>query len=217
MENRRRAAVIVGVLFLAAYVGIFAGGALSAPLSTPDARVLADPGVRARSIAGLVAELVLNDAAIIAIAALMFPVFRRFGEGAALALLGVRIAEAAMLAVGAAGAASLLALPGDSVPGLAPALLAFRHWSGKLSTAFFVIGAFLFYALLLRSRLVPRFLSLWGLFAAACLAAANIVGIPDLTQDFEVPMLLYFPIVLSELLTAVWFIAKGWSEPGGLR
>ncbi len=127
-----------------------------------------------------------------------------------------------LLVVGKIGVMTTLGLSDSGfTTGASPALfqtigsvaLQARFWSGKLSTVFFIIGAVIFYLILLRSRLVPRFISIWGLVSAAALTVANLAGVPDLTQSFEPAMLLYFPIVISELLVAVWLIAKGFLDP----
>ena len=56
-------------------------------------------------------------------------------------------------------------------------------------------------------------LPIWGFFAVAALAAANLLGVPDPTQGFEPAVLLYMPIFLSELILAVWLIVKGFKQP----
>ena len=67
------------------------------------------------------------------------------------------------------------------------------------------------YSLLYKSKLVPRFVSVWGLIAVASLILANVLGVPDLTHSFQPAMILYFPIVVSELLLAIWLIVKGFN------
>jgi hypothetical protein len=90
--------------------------------------------------------------------------------------------------------------------------MAGRHWAfDVINTVFFLVGALILYSMLAKSRLVPRFISVWGLIAVAALTAANIIGVPDLTQGFDPGQLLYFPIMTSELLLAIWLIAKGFN------
>jgi hypothetical protein len=220
MKPVRRTATMVGVLFLLGYLGVFLGSALYAPtLDAPDylARIFPE---RARVIRGMLIELI-NDAAVVGIAVLLFPILRRHGEGIALGYVGFRVVEAAILVVGKTSVLSLVTLSQEYIAaGAAEAssyraagafALAAREWTGKISSAFFILGAVILYSMLYKSKLVPRFISVWGLVAAASLATANLLGVPDLTQGFQPAMILYSPIVVSELLLAIWLIVKGFN------
>jgi hypothetical protein len=70
----------------------------------------------------------------------------------------------------------------------------------------FVLGALMFYVLLYQSRLVPRWLSTWGLVGAA-------LGIvPPLVSMFGLSLgILVAPLALQEMVMAVWLIAKGFN------
>ena len=70
----------------------------------------------------------------------------------------------------------------------------------------FVLGALMFYVLLYQSRLVPRWLSTWGLVGAA-------LGIvPPLGGMFGLSLgILVAPLALQEMVMAVWLIAKGFN------
>jgi len=85
-----------------------------------------------------------------------------------------------------------------------------NYWAGHMATVAFILGAILFYSLLYRSRLVPRFIAAWGLIAVVLLTAANVVA-PDITQGFEPAMLLYLPIAANELFLAIWLLMKGFN------
>ena len=91
--------------------------------------------------------------------------------------------------------------------------MAGRHWAfDVVNTVFFIVGAVMLYSMLVKSKLVPRIISIWGLIAVTSLIAANIIGVPDVTQGFRPGQLLYFPIMTSEVLLAIWLIAKGFNE-----
>ena len=64
----------------------------------------------------------------------------------------------------------------------------------------------MFYVLLYQSRLVPRWLSTWGLVGAA-------LGIvPPLGGMFGLSLgILVAPLALQEMVMAVWLIAKGFN------
>jgi hypothetical protein len=67
---------------------------------------------------------------------------------------------------------ALLTLVGDAdqagtVQGLGTLLLAERFWAFQMLNLIFGLSALLLYVMLLLPRLIPVFLSLWGLIAAA--------------------------------------------------
>ena len=74
----------------------------------------------------------------------------------------------------------------------------------------FCLGATLFYALLFRSRIVPRWITVWGLMgiplyvAAYLLAMYGTVGINSAAVN-----LLSMPLAVQEMVLAVWMIARG--------
>jgi hypothetical protein len=80
----------------------------------------------------------------------------------------------------------------------------------------FCLGAAVFYFLLYRSRIVPRWIALWGLvaiplFAAAdVLAAYGVIGVDSTAQS-----LLFAPIFVQEMVLAVWMIARGFRPAAG--
>jgi hypothetical protein len=220
MTSTRKTAIIVGVLFLVGYLGVFLGSAFYAPiLDAPDYLINVYPN-KTRVIIGMLIELI-NDAAVIGIAVMLFPILRKHSESIAVGYVGFRVIEAVTLIVGKISILSLITLSQEYVAAGAPDVsyfqtlgalaLAERSWAGKMTVVFFILGALIFYYILYKSKLLPRFISVWGLIAVASLITANVLGVPDLTQGFQPAMILYFPIVLSELLLSIWLIVKGFN------
>ena len=88
-----------------------------------------------------------------------------------------------------------------------------RHWAADVMlTTFFIIGALILYFMLYKSKLVPRFVSVWGLISVVSLIIANVSGVPDLTYGFHPGQILYFPIMTSEVLPAIWLIVNGYDN-----
>jgi hypothetical protein len=85
-----------------------------------------------------------------------------------------------------------------------------RLVSEQLIALPFAIGAFMFCFVLYRARLVPRWLSIWGLVGAVLYFAAPLAQMAGLSLDF-----LMGPLALQEMVLAVWLIAKGFS-PGAI-
>jgi hypothetical protein len=220
MNTNRRTAIIVGVLFLLGYVGVFAGSAFYAPiLDAPDYLDKIYPN-ETQVIMGMLIELV-NDVAVVGIAVMLFPILSKQSEALALGYVGFRVIEAVTLIVGKISVLSLIPLSQEYIATGAPdasffqalgaVALGQRYWASQMQTVFFILGALVLYYMLYQSRLVPRFISVWGLIAVASLAAANALGVPDPTQGFEPATLLYLAMFVSELLLAFWLIVKGFN------
>jgi hypothetical protein len=94
-------------------------------------------------------------------------------------------------------------------------LLTLREWvHGFVAMIPFAIGTILYSYVLYRSRLVPRWLSGWGLVAGVLSLVATIYA--GFTQEFgftTVTNVLSAPIGVQEMVLAVWLIAKGFSKP----
>ena len=91
--------------------------------------------------------------------------------------------------------------------------MAVRDWvHGFVALIPFGVGTLLYSYVLYRSRLVPRWLSGWGLVAAVMFMVATVYA--GFTQEFgftTVNTVLSAPIGLQEMVLAVWLIAKGFN------
>jgi hypothetical protein len=77
----------------------------------------------------------------------------------------------------------------------------------QLSAIPFALGALMFSVLLYQSRLVPRWLSAWGLVGAALSIVPSLGGMFGLSSLG----VLSLPLFLQEMVMAVWLIAKGFN------
>jgi hypothetical protein len=87
--------------------------------------------------------------------------------------------------------------------------LAERAWASQMLLVFFALSALVLYTILYQSRLLPRFIPIWGFIAVASVVAGNVIGMPDFAEGFHFTQLLVLPIILNELFLAIWLIAKG--------
>jgi hypothetical protein len=74
----------------------------------------------------------------------------------------------------------------------------------------FGIGALILYSALYRSKLVPPWLSIWGLIGAVAILTASLMATFDIFLGLA--MLLVIPIALQEQAMAIWLIVKGFSS-----
>ena len=137
------------------------------------------------------------------------------GTATAVGILFIACSAASLLVLLTLGQESVAAGPAaaSSPQAVGDALLAVRDWvPGFLMLLSFAVGTLMYDYLLYRSRLVPRWLSGWGLIGAGLLIVATVYA--GFTQDFgftTVNTMLNIPIGLQEMALAVWLIAKGFN------
>src|SRR3954449_909012 len=157
----RRTARIVGVLFLAGYLTYGVGNLI--------ATGIVDSGDRSDSTALFVtgiALMLLNSAFVIGIGVLMFPILRVHSPATAAGYLGTRIFEGVVLALGVVS----LIVVADSAAAIHANSVFYNVAEAGLG-----IGSLFFCALLFRTRLVPRFLAVWGFIGYACFAGGTLL------------------------------------------
>ena len=140
---------------------------------------------------------VISGLSVIAIAALMYPLLKPYGPRLSVLYIALKVVEGT-LAI-AAGIFFLLH---------SPFLLAIRDKIYVLHGYIFAAPALIFYYLLYRSSLVPRWISVWGVVAALLLVLVNLAELARLIPTIEV---LYLPIVANEVMLALWLIFKGFN------
>jgi hypothetical protein len=218
MITERRTATIVGVLFITATVTAIMGlGFLGSTLEPPDYLVNVSENETQVIIATLL-ELILA-VSVMGIGVFMFPILKRYIESLALGYVVIRLTEAIFIIVASISLLALLTLSEEYVGGVADAalylpsgtlLLALRDWAFVFGTLIFLgLGGLPLYYLLYRSRLVPRWLSVWGLIGATLILITGILGLFGLDPESNVTTLLALPIALQEMVFAVRLIIRG--------
>jgi hypothetical protein len=217
MNANKRTARIVGALFLTAMVTSLVGGVwLESMLSAPDYLTTVSAS-ETQVIIGVLLELI-NCAAVVGIAVLLFPILKKLNEALALGYVGVRVVEAAILTVAVISPLVLITLSQEYVAAgasdasyfqtLGTLLIAARaHMAGLLVPVFFSLGALLLYCLLYQSKLVPRFISVWGLIGVASVFTWNLLEAFGLS--ISAGLVFGLPIILNEIFLGFWLIVKG--------
>jgi hypothetical protein len=208
MSADRKAAVAIGVLFIIGTVAlvlslVVMGGLLADPAYL--AQVAAQPNqVAVGAVLALLAGFALAMVPVV-----FWPIGRRYNETLAMGYVVFRGAiETVIYIVGALG--WLLLIPLSTQPDAGPLAGFVRTadpviWE-QVGVIPFALGALMFYVLLYQSRLVPRWLSVWGLVGAA------LYIVPPLGSMFGHSLgVLMAPLALQEMVMAVWLIAKGFN------
>ncbi|TFG81664.1 MAG: DUF4386 domain-containing protein [Spirochaetales bacterium] len=224
MINSRTNARITGVLFILGTVPPIAGGLLWGPLvSSPDyLSTMTGHSVQILSLA--LFDLLFLGLACAGIGISLYPVLKRHGEGLALGAMGFRLIEGALQIVGALVLVALLAVSQEFVKAGSPpnsffqpagaAIKAVRDWAANGSAVFpWCAGAVIYYTVFYRTRLVPRWLSVWGLLGITLFLVSAFAVMFGLINSFSTTqMVLSLPILVQEMVLAVWLIVKGYKE-----
>jgi hypothetical protein len=222
VDSNRKTAAIVGVLYL---VGTASGGLsriVTGPVLGAQDRLLYISANQSQMIAGALLVLLMG-LALAMVPVMVFPVLRKTSERLAMGYVVFRGGlETFTYIVMTFGWLSLVPLSRAYVQAAAQApgfqalgtwLLETKQMSGILGIVF-PLGALMFYSLLYRSRLIPRWISVWGLIAAVPYLASGVLDMFSLASSWSaVRDIVQAPMALQELVLAVWLIAKGFSPP----
>jgi hypothetical protein len=224
MTPDRRAAVTAGALFMAATAASLLSTAIEHPVLTGTDYLTKIAGSTSRVSAGALAELVAAGASA-GIAISLYPVLRKRGEGLALGAVVFRALEGAMYTVGAVITLSLLtvarqyaqaAAPGHSgIRSIGDALTGVRQDAILAGVFAYILGALMYYCIFYRSRLVPRWLSGWGIAAEIPMLIACLLASFSRTPVTSFTILI-LPIAVQEIALAAWLIFRGFS-PGAIQ
>lgn len=219
MSDMKKTARIVGALFLLSNATFLIGSTvfLEANLSGGDylSQISAN---NAQVILGSLLELI-NGVAYLGIAVLMYPILRQRFESLALGYVALRIIEFVTQIAASIVPLLLVTLSEQSVRATGPVsqaigelLLSARYWSYEMLYLVFCLSALVFYYMLYQTRLVPRFISVWGLLGATLVLANTVAEIFGLDMGLAVAMVTGLPMLLNELFLGGWLIVKGFSH-----
>lgn len=223
MNNERGIAIIAGIVFIVATAASLAGtGVIGSTLDTPDYLVRASSSGTRLIVAALFTFIAAAASSGIAIS--LYPVLKKYNEGLALGSVGFRLIEGVFYIVGAICLISVFTLSeqfasagsqgSSTFQMVGHLLLTARDLANFIFAVFaFCLGALMYYTVFYRSKLIPRWLSVWGLIAIVVLLAAVLVTLFD-GEPYSISgnlTLLAVPIALQEMILAVWLIVKGFN------
>jgi hypothetical protein len=220
VREHKAAATSAGILYIIGTVtGILSKAIAYYPVHNAD-----DPLAYAAGHTGAVATgalLVLAMGMSLALVpVVLFPVLRRIDEVLATGYLIIRGAVEGATYVIVAIAWLLLVPLADTMsagPGTASpegvqlgTLVLDADGASAVMSLVFCLGGALFYLLLYRSRIVPRWIATWGLIGVPLYAGAYLLAMYGLVgiNSAEVN-LLTLPLAVQEMVLAVWMIARG--------
>ena len=219
IREHRAAATTAGILYITGSVAGVLSVILSAPIRDAD-----DPFGYAAEHPGTAATtallVLLMGLSLAFVPVVLFPVLRRTNEVLALGYVVVRGAIETVAYVILAIGWLLLVPLGEAVaagPGTASSagvrlggLVIDGGATNAVLTLVFCLGAGIFYTLLYWSRVVPRWIAVWGLVAIPLYVAADLLamyGVFEANSSGQV--LMFMPLAVQEMVLAVWMIARG--------
>ena len=220
MNTYRSNAIVAGVLYI---IGTVAG-ILSLVLSAPvrDAQnLLTSVAANANQVRIATLFVLLMGLSLAMFSVVLYPVLKKHSAVLALGYVVFRGAlETVTYFVTAVSWLLLLGLGQLYVHAGEPAASSFQasgalvlkadEIGSSLTGIVFCLGALMFYAVLVQSRLVPRWIAVWGLAAIIpYLAAESLALFAILDPLSSTAVLLHLPLAVQEMVLAVWLIVKG--------
>jgi hypothetical protein len=219
MSSARRTSIAAGVLFIIATVAFLVASGVEPALT--GAGALAGLVNHSDRLA-LAAILYLVAAGTsVGIAVVLYPLLRTVDAALALGSVVFRTIEAVCYTVAVVSLLSVLPLgrqfvtaPADlrpSIRTLAEAVVSARDHAVVVGVVAFSTGALLYYLVFYRSRLVPRWLSSWGLIGTLLMLTACVLA---LFGDRPVTgyTWLILPIAVQEMVFAAWVLIRGFEH-----
>ncbi len=206
----RRAAAWIGVLFIIGTVAFVLSAVVTNGVVTGPA-YLAQVAAQPNQVAAGALLILLAGFALAMVPVVFWPVGKRYSEMLAIGYIVFRGALETILYVTLAlGWLLLIALSSEPEAALLAGFVrtASAVISSQLLSIPFALGALMFSWLLYRSRLVPRWLSAWGLAGAALYLVVPLASMFTLSLD-----VLMGPLAVQEMVMATWLIARGFNSP----
>jgi hypothetical protein len=220
--NPRSSARIVGVLFIIATAAPLMSVAFVPLMLGPDD--LAKVWLLAASENQIRIGALLEFTMAVAVAAIpicMYPILKKYNESMALGYVVGRLVEGLMFTIGIISLLTLLTLSNEYASAGAPSaayyqtigtmLLAVRSWQSVFAQFCFSLGSLMFYYILYKSKLVPRWLSGWSLIGAVLFLGSAFLAMFGYGSESTIYLLFNAPGGVGEMVFAVWLIVKGFN------
>lgn len=211
MQLYRNHARFIGLMYILAMAASIAGGLMIQRVL--DQTPLLPSAARGRGLlTGGAALEFLNILCTFSISFALWTPLRTTHPTLATAYVGMRALEAMVFLLAMAVPVSLLTLSGgfpgitaEQSAAIAQALVLLRTDNvAILGPLVFSASALLLYTALYLSRLVPRYLSVWGFIASLGIAAMNLLG-----MDTALKPIAGLPMILNELWLGSYLLWKG--------
>jgi hypothetical protein len=220
MDPIRKQTIVAGALYI---IGTIAGILSIAPaIDAPDYLVKASANANPILLSALFQFMMTIAYAGFAIT--LYPIVSKSKESLALGFLGFRMMAAVLNTIGFIILLLILSLSQEFVKTGAPDSSYFQtigdllksgrdyvnHVAMILTSS---VGSLLFYILLYQSKLLPSWLSLWGLAGTILTMLASFLIMFHVIDIITISyIVLNLPLIMLEMVLAIWLIAKGFDS-----
>jgi hypothetical protein len=227
MKTYRINSVMAGTLYLLGTVfgvlgGIIGGKVLGSLISGTPLAGVDMLGLAAAESSKLIAGAFFTfmmGISLMAMTLFLYPVFKKDSEELALGLVLFRGAlEGTSYFVSALGMLSMVAIGGEylaagtgstALQSMSNVLYQFMNLKTPFGTFAFLIGATCLYLSFYRTRLIPRWLTIWGLIGVVPYLANAVFHLLQVDPGFG--MILEIPLAIQELVMGAWLVIKGFT------
>lgn len=220
MNSTRRTSIATGALFIVATIAALAAASVVPSLTGTDYLVtVADQADRLAAAALL---YLIAAASSVGIAVALYPVLKQVNAALALGSVVFRTIEAVFYTAAVVSLLSILPVgqqlataPVDNravMRTMAESLLSVREHSTLVAAFALTLGALMYYTLFYRARLVPRWLSGWGIAATLLMMTACLLSLFS-TSPVTGYTFLFLPLLVQEMVLAGWLLVKGFTPP----
>ncbi|MFC4075301.1 DUF4386 domain-containing protein [Salinithrix halophila] len=217
-SSDRRSAVITGLLLIA---GMVAGIFSVVPVIDGADYIVKAITYENQVLIGAFFQL-LMVAAYVGIPILMYPILSKHNKGLALGSVAFGIIAGVFIIIGVIILLLLLTLSHEFTKvgtldesyfqTLGGLLQAGRDLVNHVATTLaFVLAMLLFNCIFYQTKLVPRWLSVWGLIGSTLSILASLLFMIRFIGLDETYMMLNIPIAFQQLVLAIWLIVKGFN------
>jgi hypothetical protein len=221
MNTNRKTAIIVGVLYIIGTVAGILCKVLTGSIQN-DLNLLTKVTANENQIIIGALFLLIMGLALAWVPVMMFPILKKQNEALALGYVVYRGALETVTTIAMVISWLFLTILSQAHIAGAPDASYFQtlgtlllKGNGSISTIsqiIFPLGALIFYYLLYQSKLIPRWISGWGLIAAILWIAVTFLDLFGLISQWStIQVVLALPIGLQEMVMAVWLIVKGFN------
>ncbi len=220
MNSNRKAAAVAGWLYIFGFVA----GILSIAYAVDAPDYLLKAAANANEVMTAAFFQLVMAAAYVGIAIALYPVLRQYHPHLAFGFASFRVIAGGFVILGTVFLLLILTLSHEFVQAGAPKAVYFQTLGVLLQAGRDLVNhiamiwavslsGLMVYAMLYQTKLVPRWLSVWGLVGTAltifatCLVMFRLIDI--ITTSY---LVLNFPMALQEMVLAVWLIVKGFRQ-----
>jgi hypothetical protein len=217
MRSDKKTARILGVLIILTMASSLTSGIFLESMKSTD--YLASVSDNEPQVFIGVLLLLILAISVVSIPIVMFPVFRKYNESLALGYVVARIFEGISDAFMAICPLLVVILSQEFVKSgsvvtsyfqtSGDLILSLFDWISVLENIPYCLGVMMFSYLLFKSKLVPRWLAIWGFIGGAILITR--VPLSMFIYDPISTAVLAIPIVVNEIVLGIWLIVKGFN------